>query len=327
MINVNYKKLFIFYISTLLPTIGYSKAELLWNRMKIKGICIKETTIFLPSRSFNETDPDFTLEAVMRLEMQKYSDQISEISNRASMELNIENVQLILIQTYTRLYYRKIMYYLFLCSQSSRYVRCGPIQTWPWNGITTRAFIVWKLPKIYYKCSRIIWCNCTPWRAQSMQLHDLNVNWITTFQCENVRFRYISIFIKEANYLEKSLTLIMEVLETILSVQRQYVYAEVNRSNVVVYRRWRTDRQGLYLIALCVSITSQKLKYTDAYIRVLYRYFYKIVRCRKTVWMPCFNQVALIVHNFCLCVWISDLLDSKISIFSVFIFLLIINYR
>lgn len=192
--------------------------------------------------------------------MQKYSDQISEISNRATMELNIENVQLILIETYRLLYCRKTMYYLFLYSQSSRYATRGPTWTWPWNGITTRAFITWKLPTIYYKCSRIIWCNCTPWRDQSTQLHDLNVNWIATFQCENARFRYISIFIKEANYLEKSLALIMEVLEMILSVQRQYVYAEV-------YRRLRMDRSGIiFYQSLCVLIIGQK--YSNTLMRI-----------------------------------------------------------
>lgn len=44
-------------------------------------------------RYFDETDPNFTLELIMELEMQKYADQISEISNKATMELNIEHVK------------------------------------------------------------------------------------------------------------------------------------------------------------------------------------------------------------------------------------------
>lgn len=40
--------------------------------------------------------------------------------------------------------------------------------------------------------------------------------------------RYISVFLNEADFLEKSIGLIMEVLEIILSVQRQHIYLEVN---------------------------------------------------------------------------------------------------
>lgn len=47
---------------------------------------------------------------------------------------------------------------------------------------------------------------------------------ISNFQC----LRYISVFLSEADYLEKSLGLIMEVLEVIISVQRQYIYLEVS---------------------------------------------------------------------------------------------------
>lgn len=43
----------------------------------------------------------------------------------------------------------------------------------------------------------------------------------------NYVFRYVSDFLNEADYLEKSLGLIMEVLEIILSVQRQHIYLEV----------------------------------------------------------------------------------------------------
>lgn len=43
-----------------------------------------------------------------------------------------------------------------------------------------------------------------------------------------MNYRYISVFLNEADFLEKSLGIIMEVLEIILSVQRQHVYLEVS---------------------------------------------------------------------------------------------------
>lgn len=52
---------------------------------------------------------------------------------------------------------------------------------------------------------------------------------INLFPLKNLhaRLRFISMFIKEADYWEKGLSLVTEVLETTLSVQRQYFYAEV----------------------------------------------------------------------------------------------------
>lgn len=123
----------------------------------------------------------------------------------------------------------------------------------------------------------------------------LNMSWIATLQCENVRFRYISIFIKEVNYLEKSLALIMEVLEMMLSVQRQHVYAEVNRSNVVIVIPWFEKELSWFIFdhLLCFY---QKLKCTDATTRNLYDYFFIKP---SYVGRQFFNQVALIVYNFC----------------------------
>lgn len=45
---------------------------------------------------------------------------------------------------------------------------------------------------------------------------------------QNNVYRYISVFIKEADYWEKGLSLVMEVLDLTLSVQRQYLYASVS---------------------------------------------------------------------------------------------------
>lgn len=53
----------------------------------------------LLNRNFDETDAGFTLELIMQMQMQKYAEQISEVSNKATMELNIENV------TVLRLFY------------------------------------------------------------------------------------------------------------------------------------------------------------------------------------------------------------------------------
>lgn len=46
------------------------------------------------------------------------------------------------------------------------------------------------------------------------------------FHCDT--FRCISVFLNETDYLEKSLGLVMEVLEITLSVQRQHIYLEVS---------------------------------------------------------------------------------------------------
>lgn len=43
-------------------------------------------------RYFDETDRSFTLGLIIQMKMQKHGEQISEISNKATMELNIENV-------------------------------------------------------------------------------------------------------------------------------------------------------------------------------------------------------------------------------------------
>lgn len=44
------------------------------------------------SREFDEMSEDFTLDAIADMQMQNFSEQISEISNTATMELEIELV-------------------------------------------------------------------------------------------------------------------------------------------------------------------------------------------------------------------------------------------
>lgn len=44
------------------------------------------------SQDFDETSEDFTLDAIIRMQMHNFAEQISEISNAATMELAIEVV-------------------------------------------------------------------------------------------------------------------------------------------------------------------------------------------------------------------------------------------
>lgn len=41
-------------------------------------------------KTFDENSPDFNLEAIIGMEMQNFAEDINEISNAATMELNIE---------------------------------------------------------------------------------------------------------------------------------------------------------------------------------------------------------------------------------------------
>lgn len=43
------------------------------------------------NRSFDENSPDFRLEAIIAMRMQEYAEQINDISNSATMELQIES--------------------------------------------------------------------------------------------------------------------------------------------------------------------------------------------------------------------------------------------
>lgn len=43
-------------------------------------------------RDFDQNSPEFTLDAIAEMQLQMFADQINELSNAASMELNIELV-------------------------------------------------------------------------------------------------------------------------------------------------------------------------------------------------------------------------------------------
>lgn len=59
-----------------------------------------------------------------------------------------------------------------------------------------------------------------------------------------VRYRHVTVFLAEADFLEKSLGLVTEVLEIMLSVQRQHIYLEVSirvppmRRAAILTDRW-----------------------------------------------------------------------------------------
>jgi len=44
------------------------------------------------AQDFDETSEDFTLDAIIRMQMHNFAEQINEISNTATMELAIEVV-------------------------------------------------------------------------------------------------------------------------------------------------------------------------------------------------------------------------------------------
>jgi len=51
----------------------------------------------------------------------------------------------------------------------------------------------------------------------------------------NFFFRYISIFFKEADHWSKGISLVTDVLELTLSVQRQLLYAMVSQQYLIIY--------------------------------------------------------------------------------------------
>ncbi|XP_066581151.1 dynein axonemal heavy chain 2 [Prorops nasuta] len=67
-----------------LPLITALKNPAMRNRHWTR---VKETV----NKDFDETSEEFTLNAIMKMEMQTFADQINEISNAATMELSIEN--------------------------------------------------------------------------------------------------------------------------------------------------------------------------------------------------------------------------------------------
>ncbi|XP_026819508.1 dynein heavy chain 2, axonemal-like [Rhopalosiphum maidis] len=130
------------------------------------------------TKYFNETDPSFTLELIMQMQMQKYGNQISEISSKATMELNIEN--------------------------SIKSIA----DTWTYMDLN----ISYSSDEDIYRIS-----------VSDETLQMLEEHLVQLYSMKGSK--YISIFFKEADYWSKGISLVTEVLEITLSVQKQFLYA------------------------------------------------------------------------------------------------------
>lgn len=128
--------------------------------------------------NFNESSPSFNLEAIYAMEMHKYAEDIGEISNAATMELQIEKG---------------------LASIT---------ETWKVMKIEVTQY------KDLYKIKSVDDC----FKA----LED-NIMQLGTMKST----RFVEPFVKDVDYWERTLSYIMETLESALIVQRQWLYLEV----------------------------------------------------------------------------------------------------
>ncbi|XP_050531221.1 dynein axonemal heavy chain 2 isoform X2 [Daktulosphaira vitifoliae] len=128
---------------------------------------------------FNENDETFTLEIVMQMGMENFENEISEISNKASMELNIENA------------FRSIR------------------ETWKYMKLITEP----------HKKSGMYKIKAVDEITQTLEDQLVQISSMKGS-------KYVSIFLEEADYWEKGLGIVMEVLEMTLNVQRLYFYLE-----------------------------------------------------------------------------------------------------
>ncbi|XP_060835340.1 dynein axonemal heavy chain 2-like [Rhopalosiphum padi] len=126
-----------------------------------------------------EKSSDFTLKKLVEVKIQDYSEQISDISKKSTIELDLDNA----IQNIKEIWATKNLH----------------LEPYKDKGI------------YYIKLNGDIF-----------QLLEDHLVQLTTIKAS----KYISVFLNEADFLEKSLGLITEVLEIILSVQRQHIYLE-----------------------------------------------------------------------------------------------------
>lgn len=139
-----------------------------WNRVKVAV-----------DKSFDENSPDFNLEAIIGMEMQNFCEDINEISNAATMELNIE------------------------------------------KGITSIAE-VWKtmaIEMVAYKDKGIYRIKSVDECFQALEDHMLQISTMKST-------KFVEPFAKEVDFWERTLSYVMETLETALGVQRQWLYLE-----------------------------------------------------------------------------------------------------
>nr|CAD7455963.1 unnamed protein product [Timema tahoe] len=155
-----------------LPLIGDLKntamRERHWGRVKIAI-----------GRDFDENSPDFTLDLIMEMNMQNFSEDINEISNAASMELQIEMGLKLISDNWAE-----------ISMEMEAYKEKG-------------MYCLKAVDKIF---------------------ETLEDNQVSLGTMKSTRF--VEPFIKQVDYWERTLSTIMEVLEMVLIVQRQYLYLE-----------------------------------------------------------------------------------------------------
>nr|CAD7568025.1 unnamed protein product [Timema californicum] len=155
-----------------LPLIGDLKntamRERHWGRVKMAI-----------GRDFDENSPEFTLDLIMEMNMQNFSEDINEISNAASMELQIEMGLKLISENWAEIFVE--------------------MEAYKEKGM----YCLKAVDKIF---------------------ETLEDNQVSLGTMKSTRF--VEPFIKQVDYWERTLSTIMEVLEIVLIVQRQYLYLE-----------------------------------------------------------------------------------------------------
>ncbi|XP_031370853.1 dynein heavy chain 2, axonemal [Apis dorsata] len=130
-------------------------------------------------RDFDELSPEFTLDAITEMEFQNFAEQISDISNSATMELTIE------------------------------------------IGLKAISDIWQKMPleMIPYKDQGIYRIKTTDEIVQTLEEHQVQLSAMKAT-------RFVEPFAKEVDYWERTLSIIGEVLEITLMIQRGYMYMD-----------------------------------------------------------------------------------------------------
>ena len=76
--------------------------------------------------------------------------------------------------------------------------------------------------------------------------------------------RFVKAFEKDVDYWERTLSLILEVIEMILQVQRQWMYLEVCTCIIIILNYSRVLYVQLYTYTICMDIKSLKNMNTHA---------------------------------------------------------------
>lgn len=128
---------------------------------------------------FDQNSPEFNLEAIIAMQMQNYAEDINEVSNAATMELQIEKGLEAIAQT--------------------------------WQALEIE--MVAQKDKDVFKIKSVDEC---------FQALEENMVQLSTMKST----KFVEPFAKTVDYWERTLSYVMETLETALQVQRQWVYLE-----------------------------------------------------------------------------------------------------